>query len=84
VAIPVRSRGGRDRGELTIDFVIERSGAVNSIELVALGVEDPRRRGGPLHPVAAPFDPIPAGYKIPTLQIRGRFVYVHGGALRLR
>jgi len=34
--------------------------------------------------VAAPFDPIPAQYKIPSLQIRGRFVYVHGGALRLR
>jgi len=34
--------------------------------------------------VAAPFDPIPADYKIERLQIRGRFVYVHGGALRLR
>jgi outer membrane biosynthesis protein TonB len=33
---------------------------------------------------ASPFDPIPADYKIPKLQIRGRFVYVHGGALRLR
>jgi protein TonB len=72
-------------GELTIDFVIERSGAVNSIELVRGSgskiLDDEAIRS---IRVAAPFDPIPAGYKIPSLQIRGRFVYVHGGALRLR
>jgi protein TonB len=73
------------QGELTVDFVIARSGKVESIELVR----------GSGHKVlddeairsirkAAPFDPIPAEYKIPSLQIRGRFVYVHGGALRIR
>jgi TonB family protein len=73
------------QGELTVDFVIARNGKVESIELIR----------GSGHKVldeealrsirkAAPFDPIPAEYKIPNLQIRGRFVYVHGGALRIR
>jgi len=73
------------QGELTIDFVIARSGAVNSIELVRGSgskiLDDEAIRS---IRKAAPFDPIPAQYKIPSLQIRGRFVYVHGGALRLR
>ncbi len=73
------------QGELTLDFVIARSGAVNSIELVSGSgskiLDDEAIRS---IRKAAPFDPIPAGYKIPSLQIRGRFVYVHGGALRLR
>jgi protein TonB len=73
------------QGELTLDFVIARSGAVNSIELVRSSgskiLDDEAIRS---IRVAAPFDPIPAQYKIPSLQIRGRFVYVHGGALRLR
>jgi len=73
------------QGELTLDFVIARSGALNSVELVRSSgskiLDDEAIRS---LRVAAPFDPIPAEYKIPSLQIRGRFVYVHGGALRLR
>jgi len=73
------------QGELTLDFVIARSGIVNSIELVRSSgskvLDDEAIRS---IRKAAPFDPIPAQYKIPTLQIRGRFVYIHGGALRLR
>ena len=73
------------QGELTLDFVIARSGAVNSIELVRSSgskiLDDEAIRS---IRKAAPFDPIPALYKIASLQIRGRFVYVHGGALRLR
>jgi protein TonB len=73
------------QGELTLDFVIARSGALNSVELVRSSgskiLDDEAIRS---LRVAAPFDPIPADYKIDRLQIRGRFVYVHGGALRLR
>jgi protein TonB len=73
------------QGELTVDFTIARSGAVSSIELVRSSgskiLDDEAIRS---LRVAAPFDPIPADYKIPSLQIRGRFVYVHGGSLRLR
>jgi protein TonB len=73
------------QGELTLDFVIARSGTVNSIELVRSSgskiLDDEAIRS---IRKAAPFDPIPAQYKIPSLLIRGRFVYVHGGALRLR
>jgi TonB family protein len=73
------------QGELTLDFVIARGGTVNSIELVRSSgskiLDDEAIRS---IRKAAPFDPIPAHYKIPSLQIRGRFVYVHGGALRLR
>jgi protein TonB len=72
-------------GELVLDFVIARSGAVDSIELVRGSgskiLDDEAIRS---IRTAAPFDPIPVDYKIPKLQIRGRFVYVHGGALRLR
>jgi protein TonB len=73
------------QGELTLDFVIARSGAVDSIALIRGSgskiLDDEAIRS---IRTAAPFDPIPAEYKIPSLQIRGRFVYVHGGALRLR
>ena len=73
------------QGELTLDFVIARSGTVNSVELVRSSgskiLDDEAIRS---IRKAAPFDPIPAQYKIASLQIRGRFVYVHGGALRLR
>lgn len=73
------------QGELILDFVITRSGAVDSIALVRGSgskiLDDEAIRS---IRTAAPFDPIPAEYKIPKLQIRGRFVYVHGGALRLR
>jgi protein TonB len=73
------------QGELILDFVIARGGTVNSIDLVRSSgskiLDDEAIRS---IRKAAPFDPIPAQYKIPTLQIRGRFVYIHGGALRLR
>jgi protein TonB len=73
------------QGELVLDFVIARSGTVNSIDLVRSSgskiLDDEAIRS---IRKAAPFDPIPKDYNIPSLQIRGRFVYVHGGALRLR
>jgi protein TonB len=82
---PYEAAAAGIQGELTLDFVIARSGAVNSIELVRSSgskiLDDEAIRS---IRKAAPFDPIPAQYKIPSLQIRGRFVYVHGGALRLR
>jgi protein TonB len=82
---PYEAAAAGIQGELTLDFVIARSGAVNSIDLVRSSgskiLDDEAIRS---IRKAAPFDPIPAEYKIPSLQIRGRFVYVHGGALRLR
>jgi protein TonB len=82
---PYEAAAAGIQGELTLDFVIARSGAVDSVELVRSSgsklLDDEAIRS---IRVAAPFDPIPSGYKIPSLQIRGRFVYVHGGALRLR
>jgi protein TonB len=82
---PYEAAAAGIQGELTLDFVIARSGAVNSVELVRSSgskiLDDEAIRS---IRKAAPFDPIPAQYKIPALQIRGRFVYVHGGALRLR
>lgn len=73
------------QGELTVDFVIARSGRLQSVDLVRGSgsriLDDEAIRS---IRKAAPFDPIPANYDIPHLQIRGRFVYVHGGALRLR
>jgi protein TonB len=73
------------QGECMIDFVIARNGKLESVELIR----------GSGHKVlddeairsirkASPFDPIPADYKIPHLEIRGRFVYINGGALRVR
>jgi protein TonB len=82
---PYEAAAAGIQGELTLDFVIARSGAVDSVVLVRSSgsklLDDEAIRS---IRVAAPFDPIPSGYKIPSLQIRGRFVYVHGGALRLR
>lgn len=82
---PYEAAAAGVQGELTLDFMITRSGAVQSIELVRSSgskiLDDEAIRS---IRVAAPFDPIPAQYEIPGLQIRGRFVYVHGGALRLR
>jgi TonB family protein len=73
------------QGELTIDFVIARSGKVESVELIRGSghkvLDDEAIRSVRK---ASPFDPIPGEYRIPNLQIRGRFVYVIGGALRLR
>ena len=73
------------QGELTLDFVIARSGKVDSIELVrSSGSKILDEEAIRSIRKAAPFDPIPTQYKIPSLLIRGRFVYIHGGALRLR
>jgi len=73
------------QGELTVDFVIARSGKLESVELVrGSGYKILDEEAIRSIRKAAPFDPIPSEYKIPTLQIRGRFVYVHGGALRIR
>jgi len=82
---PYEAAAAGIQGELTLDFVIARGGTVNSVELIRSSgskiLDDEAIRS---IRKAAPFDPIPAQYKIPSLQIRGRFVYVHGGALRLR
>lgn len=73
------------QGELTIVFVIVRSGKVDSIDLIRGSgskiLDDEAIRA---IRKAAPFDPIPPNYPIKQLEISGRFVYVHGGALRLR
>jgi len=73
------------QGELLIDFVIARDGRLQSVGMVQGSghriLDDEAMRS---IRKAAPFDPIPGEYKIPHLQIRGRFVYVHGGTLRLR
>jgi len=82
---PYEAAAAGIQGELMLDFVIARNGKVDSIELVRSSgskiLDDEAIRS---IRTAAPFDPIPAQYKIPNLLIRGRFVYVHGGALRLR
>jgi len=82
---PYEAAAAGIQGELTLDFVIARNGKVDSIDLIRGSgskiLDDEAIRS---IRKAAPFDPIPAEYKIPSLQIRGRFVYVHGGALRLR
>jgi len=82
---PYEAAAAGIQGELSLDFVIARSGAVNSITLVRSSgskiLDDEAIRS---IRKAAPFDPIPAQYKIASLLIRGRFIYVHGGALRLR
>jgi len=72
------------QGELQIDFVIGRNGKIESVELVRGSghkiLDDEAIRS---IRKASPFDPIPAEYSIPNLQIRGRFVYTHGGSLRI-
>ncbi|MEW6719670.1 MAG: TonB family protein [Thermodesulfobacteriota bacterium] len=73
------------QGDLLIDFVIGRDGKLESAEMIRGSghkvLDDEAMRS---IRKAAPFDPIPKEYDIPNLQIRGRFVYVHGGALRFR
>ncbi len=82
---PYEAAAAGIQGELTLDFVIARNGRVNSIDLVRGSgskiLDDEAIRSIRM---AAPFDPIPKDYNITSLQIRGRFVYVHGGSLRLR
>ena len=72
------------QGDLQIDFVIARDGSVESILLVRGSghkiLDDEAIRS---IKKAAPFNPIPAEYSIPHLQIQGRFVYTHGGRLRI-
>src|SRR5512146_2802099 len=72
------------QGDLVIHFVIGPTGQLESLALVQGSgsrlLDDEAVRA---IRAAAPFDPIPPGYKIPNLQIRGQFVYeMH--SLRLR
>jgi len=73
------------QGECMIEFVIGRSGKLESVELIQGSgykvLDDEALRS---IRKASPFDPIPADYQIPRLEIRGRFVYINGGALRVR
>lgn len=73
------------QGECMIDFVIGRSGKLESVELIqGSGYKILDEEAVRSVRKASPFDPIPADYQIPRLEIRGRFVYVNGGALRVR
>jgi len=72
------------QGELTIDFSIGRSGALETLELIQGSghriLDDEALRA---IRQAAPFDPIPARYQIRDLRIRAHFIYeMH--ALRIR
>lgn len=64
------------QGNLVIHFVIGPTGQLESLALVQGSgsrlLDDEAVRA---IRAAAPFDPIPPGYKIPNLQIRGQFVY---------
>jgi protein TonB len=70
-------------GEVVITFVIGRNGRLDAIELVrgsghrildAAALDAIRK--------ASPYDPIPAEYKIPNLQIRAHFSYLVSPSLR--
>jgi protein TonB len=73
------------QGDLMIDFVIGRNGRLESLHLIRSSghkiLDDEAIRS---IRTAAPFDPIPAQYDIPRLEIRGQFVYTNGGALGIR
>jgi len=72
------------QGSLDIDFVIGRNGKLESITLVrGSGYTILDNEAIRSIQKAAPFDPIPAEYDIPNLQIQGKFVYTHGGRLRI-
>ncbi len=64
------------QGRLVIHFVIGRDGRLESVDLVdgsgSRILDEEAKRA---IRAAAPFDPIPSGYKIPNLEIRGLFVY---------
>lgn len=64
------------QGELTIDFAIGRNGTLDSVQLVR-GSGSRLLDDEALSAIrkAAPFDPIPARYKIPDLRIRAHFIY---------
>ncbi|MGE5190718.1 MAG: energy transducer TonB [Gemmatimonadota bacterium] len=64
------------QGDLVINFVIGPSGRLESVVLVdGSGHRILDEEALRAIRAAAPFDPIPAQYKIPNLQIRGHFVY---------
>ena len=72
------------QGDLVINFVIGRSGQLESLTLTDGSghkvLDDEAQRA---IRAAAPFAPIPSRYNVPNLQIRGHFVYeMH--TLRLR
>ncbi len=72
------------QGDLVVNFVIGRDGRLERVTVVDGSghkvLDDEAQRA---IRAAAPFDPIPADYKIPNLEIRGHFVYeVH--ALKIR
>lgn len=72
------------QGDLIINFVIGRTGRLESLALVdGSGHKVLDEEAARAIRAAAPFDPIPSQYKVPNLQIRGHFIYeMH--TLRLR
>jgi protein TonB len=79
---PLEAAQAGIQGEVTIDFVIERNGSVSSIRLVKSSgykvLDDEAIRA--IQVVGrARFNPIPKSYNIPSLSIRGRFMYIQGG-----
>ena len=72
------------QGDLIVDFVIGRSGKLESVELLQGSghkVLDDEALGSIRK--AAPYNPIPDAYKIPNLRIRAHFIYeMH--SLRIR
>ena len=64
------------QGELTVDFVIGRTGALESVELLqgsGYKILDEEALGSIRK--AAPYNPIPKQYGIPNLRIRAHFIY---------
>ncbi|MFA6148479.1 MAG: TonB family protein [bacterium] len=79
---PYEAAAAGIQGELSLDFVIARNGKVDSINLIySSGSKILDDEAILAIRKAAPFDPIPKEYNIPSLRIRGRFVYIHGGKL---
>jgi protein TonB len=79
---PLEAAQAGIQGEVTIDFVIERNGSVSSVRLVKSSgykiLDDEAIRA--IQVVGrARFNPIPKSYNIPSLSIRGRFMYIQGG-----
>ncbi|HEY5997406.1 MAG TPA: energy transducer TonB [Candidatus Deferrimicrobiaceae bacterium] len=79
---PLEAAQAGIQGEVTIDFVIERNGSVSSVRLIKSSgykvLDDEAIRA--IQVVGrARFNPIPKSYNIPSLSIRGRFMYIQGG-----
>jgi periplasmic protein TonB len=72
------------QGDLVLDFVIARDGALASVSLIrGSGHKALDEEAIGAIRKAAPYDPIPARYAIPELRIRAHFIYeMH--ALRIR